>query len=221
MTPELAVLGIALGLLFALVCYLVTNLSPGGMITPGWLALLLVEDIGRTAVLLGVVALTYVLVRLVRRLVILYGKRLFATVVMVAVFLQVGFILLFLDVLPDSVTPALHAEVAQTTTLGFIVPGLIAYQLIRQPVVPTFVAIATVTALTYVVMLAGILLRLFPGGTAGLQSLGETTDARADPRELVVAGAIALVGLAVLAVRTARPRRSLPPLAPWEGMPPV
>ncbi len=38
MTPEVAVLGISLGLFFSLICYLVTNLSPGGMITPGWLA---------------------------------------------------------------------------------------------------------------------------------------------------------------------------------------
>jgi hypothetical protein len=87
--------------------------------------------------------------------------------------------------------------------------------------VPTFVAIATVTALTYVVMLAGILLRLFPGGTAGLQSLGESTEANVGARELVVAVVVALVGLAALALRSARPRRSLPPLAPWEGMPPV
>ncbi len=221
MTPEIAVLGIALGLLFALICYLATNLSPGGMITPGWLALLLVEDIRRAAVLLSAVALTYALVRVLQRLVILYGKRLFATVVMVAVFLQVGFILLFLDVLPESVTLSLHAQAAETTTLGFIVPGLIAYQLLRQPVVPTFIAIATVTALTYVVMLAGILLRLFPGGTAGLQSLGESTNASVDAGELAVGVVVALVGLAALAVRSARPRRSLPPFAPWDGMPPV
>lgn len=37
LTPEIAAIGIALGLMFSLVCYLTTNLSPGGMITPaGW-----------------------------------------------------------------------------------------------------------------------------------------------------------------------------------------
>lgn len=34
LTPEIAAIGIALGLMFSLVCYLTTNLSPGGMITP-------------------------------------------------------------------------------------------------------------------------------------------------------------------------------------------
>src|SRR5690606_9181587 len=43
LTPEMAALGIAIGLFFSLLCYLTTNLSPGGMITPGWIALTLIE----------------------------------------------------------------------------------------------------------------------------------------------------------------------------------
>ena len=42
LAPEVSVMLIALGLVLSLVCYLVTNLSPGGMITPGWLALVLI-----------------------------------------------------------------------------------------------------------------------------------------------------------------------------------
>ena len=33
--PEVATLGLAVGLMFALVCCLVANLPPGGMISPG------------------------------------------------------------------------------------------------------------------------------------------------------------------------------------------
>ena len=47
--PQLATIALAIGLLFSLVCYLTTNLSPGGMITPGWLALSLVEDSTKVA----------------------------------------------------------------------------------------------------------------------------------------------------------------------------
>lgn len=37
LTPEIAAIGIGLGLMFSLICYLTTNLSPGGMITlAGW-----------------------------------------------------------------------------------------------------------------------------------------------------------------------------------------
>ena len=42
LAPEVSVLLISFGLVLSLSCYLVTNLSPGGMITPGWLALVLI-----------------------------------------------------------------------------------------------------------------------------------------------------------------------------------
>jgi poly-gamma-glutamate biosynthesis protein PgsC/CapC len=152
-TPEVAVLGISLGLMFSLICYLVTNLSPGGMITPGWLAVILVEDATRMAMIVGVVIVTYFVMRGVQRIVILYGKRLFAAVVLLGVFFQVT---LFLFLLNDY--PLLFAR----ETLGFIVPGLIAYQLIRQPIIPTLLATGTITALAYGVMLSGVLLRFIP-----------------------------------------------------------
>ncbi len=153
MTPEVAVLGISLGLLFSLICYLISNLSPGGMITPGWLAVILIEDARRVLLIVAVVVLSYFLMRGVQRVVILYGKRLFASVVLLGVFLQMS---LFLFLLNDF--PLLFTH----ETLGFIVPGLIAYQLIRQPIIPTLLATSLVTALAYGVMLTGVLLQFVP-----------------------------------------------------------
>lgn len=153
LSPQVAALGLSLGLLFSLGCYLVTNLSPGGMITPAWLALTLVEDGRRLLMILAVAAATWGGTALLRRFVILYGKRLFAAVVMLGVFLQMT---LYLVLVRES--PLMFAQ----ETLGFIVPGLIAYQMIRQPVVATTVAISAVTGLTYVVVISGLLLRLVP-----------------------------------------------------------
>ncbi|URM91334.1 poly-gamma-glutamate biosynthesis protein PgsC/CapC [Streptomyces sp. MRC013] len=153
LTPEIAAIGIALGLLFSLVCYLTTNLSPGGMITPGWLALTLVEDLQRAAMVLGVTVLTYLCTLLTQKYVILYGKRLFATVVLIGVVLQ-GTVMIVLQM----EFPLLYAN----QTLGFIVPGLIAYQLVRQPKGPTVLATGSVTLMAYVVLTAGILLGVMP-----------------------------------------------------------
>lgn len=153
LSPEVAVLGLSIGLVFSLICYLVSNLSPGGMITPPWLALLLVQDWRRAAIVVVVILATYAVMQLVQRVVILYGKRLFATVVLVAVFLQVTVSLFLIDLFPT---------LFATTTLGFIVPGLVAYQLIRQPIVATLGATALVTAGTSVVLYSGILLRFIP-----------------------------------------------------------
>ncbi|MFD7164305.1 poly-gamma-glutamate biosynthesis protein PgsC/CapC [Streptomyces violascens] len=153
LTPEIAAIGIAIGLLFSLVCYLTTNLSPGGMITPGWLALTLVEDLQRAAMVLGVTVLTYAGTLLMQKFVILYGKRLFAAVVLLGVTLQATvMIVLSLEF------PLMYAN----QTLGFIVPGLIAYQLVRQPKGSTLLATGSVTLMAYVVLTAGILLGVMP-----------------------------------------------------------
>jgi hypothetical protein len=47
-------------------------------------------------------------------------------------------------------------------TLGFVVPGLIAYQLIRQPIRATAAATGIVVGATYVTMISGILTGLVP-----------------------------------------------------------
>jgi gamma-polyglutamate biosynthesis protein CapC len=153
LTPEIAAVGIALGLLFSLVCYLTTNLSPGGMITPGWLALTLVEDLQRAAMVLGVTVLTYLGTLLMQKYVILYGKRLFAAVVLLGVTLQAT-VMIVLSI----EFPLMYAN----QTLGFIVPGLIAYQLVRQPKGPTLLATGSVTLMAYVILTAGILLGFMP-----------------------------------------------------------
>ncbi|MFE6689099.1 poly-gamma-glutamate biosynthesis protein PgsC/CapC [Streptomyces sp. NPDC090442] len=153
LTPEIAAIGIAIGLLFSLVCYLTTNLSPGGMITPGWLALTLVEDLQRAAMVLGVTVLTYLGTLLMQRYVILYGKRLFAAVVLLGVTLQATVMIVL-----SMEFPLMYAN----QTLGFIVPGLIAYQLVRQPKGPTLLATGSVTLMAYVVLTAGILLGVMP-----------------------------------------------------------
>lgn len=153
LAPEIATIGLAIGLLLSLVCYLTTNLSPGGMITPGWIALTLFEDYRRAAIIVFMTALTYAGTKLLQRLVILYGKRLFAAVVLLGVVLQTT-LLVFLQA--DLPLLFLHQ------TLGFVVPGLIAYQLIRQPPGPTLLATGAVSLITYATLVSGVLIGLVP-----------------------------------------------------------
>lgn len=151
--PEVATLGLAIGLVFSLICYLVTNLSPGGMISPGWLALTLIEDYRLAAIVVVTTALTFGAVKVLQRLVILYGKRLFAAVVLTGVVFQTSLFLLI-----QSDYPLLFAH----QTLGFVVPGLIAYQLVRQPPLVTMLATGTVTVAGYGVLASGVLAGLVP-----------------------------------------------------------
>ncbi|WP_055530443.1 poly-gamma-glutamate biosynthesis protein PgsC/CapC [Streptomyces graminilatus] len=153
LSPDMAAMGIALGLFFSLICYLTTNLSPGGMITPGWLALALVGDWRLFVMVLGATGVTYAGTRVMQRLVILYGKRLFAAVVMCGVLIQASLYLLLKNEFP---------YLFSHQTLGYIVPGLIAYQLVRQPLKATLLATSSVTFAAYVVLATGALLGALP-----------------------------------------------------------
>ncbi|BCL15094.1 poly-gamma-glutamate biosynthesis protein PgsC/CapC [Micromonospora sagamiensis] len=153
LSAQLATACLGIGLVFALLCYLTTNLSPGGMITPGWIALALIEDPLQAGVIVVMTVVTYGLTLLMQRMVILYGKRLFAAIVLLSVFLQLT---LFVIVQKD--LPLLFAH----QTLGFVAPGLIAYQLVRQPPKATVVATAIVTAITYGVAFSGVVAGLVP-----------------------------------------------------------
>ena len=155
LTAQTAALGIALGLVFSLVCYLTTNLSPGGMITPGWIALTLVTDVQMAGLMVGVAALTYFTTKLLQRTVILYGKRLFAAVVLCAVVIQTTVMLAL-----NHEFPLLYTS----QTLGFIVPGLVSYQMVRQPISATVISTTAVTLATYVVLVSGLLLGALPTG---------------------------------------------------------
>lgn len=155
MSPEVATIALAIGLMFAFVCYLTTNLSPGGMITPGWIAVTITEDPRKLIVIAAVTALTYGSTLVLQRVVILYGKRLFAAVIMVSVLFSTG---LFLLVHNDFPVLFVHQ------TLGFIIPGLIGYQLVRQPRVATLACTTAVSVAAYGVLASGILLDLIATG---------------------------------------------------------
>ncbi len=153
LTPEMTTLALGVGLVFSLMCYLLTNLSPGGMITPGWLGVIMVEVPLQGLVIVGVTIVTFLLVKLLQKIVILYGKRLFAAVVLTGVLLQLTIYILVRRDLPLLFT---HE------TLGFVVPGLITYQLVRQPPLVTLLATGSAAAATYVVVISGILAGVLP-----------------------------------------------------------
>ena len=153
LSAQLATASLGIGLVFALLCYLATNLSPGGMITPGWIALTLIEDQLQAVIIFGMTILTYLLTLVLQRVVILYGKRLFAAIVLLSVLLQLT---LFVIVQRD--LPLLFAH----QTLGFVIPGLIAYQLVRQPPKATILATVVVTGITFGLAYSGVVAGFVP-----------------------------------------------------------
>ncbi len=133
---ELALgIGIALNLILTEVC----GLASAGLVVPGYLALYLNQP-SRLLATWAVAVATAALVQLgFARIVVLYGRRRFGVTVLT------GFLL---NVLLSVTLRALPPEPLDLRAIGFIVPGLIANQILVQGFLPTFGMTFLVAALT-------------------------------------------------------------------------
>jgi poly-gamma-glutamate biosynthesis protein PgsC/CapC len=140
---------ITIGLVFGFVFYEWIGLSAGGFVVPGYIALQL-TNLPVLAGTLIMSLLTYASVKLVSRYTILFGRRRFILMVLVGFSWQWVFKLL--------VVPRFELAV-ETDSLGFIVPGLIANEMDRQRVLPTLLALLTISVLVRLALIGLGLLR--------------------------------------------------------------
>ncbi len=144
---------IGLGLVLSLLSSEFLGIAAGGMVVPGYVALMMHEPL-RVVGTLFVALCTYGLLLLVSRFTFIYGRRRIVFAVLI------GFVLGWVsrDVL------AIHTARfdLELRTIGLIIPGLIANWMDRQGVVPT------VTMLLITATFVRLLLVLLSGGAVGL-----------------------------------------------------
>jgi gamma-polyglutamate biosynthesis protein CapC len=145
LNPQTVVLSLAVGITCALAFYLRTRLSPGGLLTPGWLAVAAIWEPRAALVVLAASAMTFLGILAARRYMILYGDRLLAASMLLGIVLVVTW---YLATDARSGLQPLYSF----TALGLIVPGWSTYQLTRQPVLPTLVTTALATVVTGAVL---------------------------------------------------------------------
>jgi poly-gamma-glutamate biosynthesis protein PgsC/CapC len=130
------------GLLLALVWAETTDISPGGIIVPGYLALYAARPL-RVAATLAAALLALLIYRWLAGRLILFGRRRFVLMVLTGALLsQVWFIVL----------PRLFAAPLELRVIGWLVPGILASNLARQKFWPTLASTVTVSALTFAVV---------------------------------------------------------------------
>ena len=131
-------LGIFLGFIF----FELTGLTAGGIIVPGYIALFLEEPlrIVSTVIIAGI---TYGAVILLSKYLILFGRRRF----LVAILL--GFLL-------RAAADWLNFQVPETgwdlQAIGYVVPGLIANEFLRQGVLNTILGMGIVSVMVYFIL---------------------------------------------------------------------
>lgn len=139
-----------IGLVVSLLFMEFLNLSPGGLIVPGYIALT-VEHPGRILMTLAIAAVTWLVVWGISHQIVLFGRRRLATMILI------GFLLKWACMAVFQQTVDLPIEVQAIESIGFVIPGLIANTMEIQGWGRTLGGIAIASALVklLVVGLAG------------------------------------------------------------------
>ena len=144
---------IGLGLVLSLLSSEVLGIAAGGMVVPGYIALMLHEPfriVGTIVVSLATLGILMV----IKRYTFVYGRRRIVFTVLI------GFLLGWLS--RDLLVIHTRNTNLEFHSIGLIIPGLIANWMDRQGVVPT------VTMMIITAVLVRLILVLVSGGTVGL-----------------------------------------------------
>ena len=137
MVIETLLLGLILALLFAEA----TDISPGGIIVPGYIALHL-DRPWRVLATLVAALLCLLLYKILARYFLLYGRRRFVLLLIAGAVAAQAWTLAW---------PGLFASSIELQVIGWVVPGILANSLARHRALPVLGGLATVSVLTYFV----------------------------------------------------------------------
>ena len=129
---------LVIGVLASLLLTELIGLSAGGVIVPGYVALLLDRPISLTGFIVAAL-ISYGLVRWLSHYVMLYGNRRFSLILLIG---------MTLSITAQYIAPALAAAHLEWAGIGFIVPGLLGHQFDRQGIVPSLLMLTIASVIT-------------------------------------------------------------------------
>ena len=141
MLPQAVGTGLVVGLIFGELF----GITAGGMVVPGYIALALIRPT-RVVGTIAVAILVFLLVRLLSRVSLLYGRRRFAVTILLGFFLGLA--------LEKLLRADITGSNAEFRAVGFIIPGLIAEWMDHQGVIVTIAGLITVAVLTRLILIA-------------------------------------------------------------------
>lgn len=134
---------IGIGLMMSLVFAELTGLSAGGLIVPGYLALYFDQPMRIVATLVTAL-MTFLVVKGISGYVILYGRRRFVAMIIT------GFLLGYVSAKHMWRIPDIGADMR---AVGYVIPGLIANEFLKQGVVRTTLSVIAVSAAVRLVLI--------------------------------------------------------------------
>lgn len=135
MYHEIVVAGVAISLIFAEL----TGLSPAGLIVPGYIALSM-QTPRRVVYTLAVAVAAWGCARLLSRWMILYGRRRFAVLVLLAFAI-------------DTAVSSFGLLPYDPGLIGVLVPGIMAQEMEKQGLVKSLLSLAVVVGILVLIMM--------------------------------------------------------------------
>jgi poly-gamma-glutamate biosynthesis protein PgsC/CapC len=128
-----------IGLIIAVLYVEITDVYPGGIIVPAYVALYLDQPLKVLATI--VVAVVSILIyKVLSRFLILFGKRRFVMLVLLGALLSQSWSLL---------SPHFFSDRLELRAIGWLIPGLLANNLEKQKFIPTLASLFVVATITY------------------------------------------------------------------------
>ena len=136
---------LVIGILISIIFYELTDISPGGIIVPG-LLVTYINSIERVIFTVIIAFLTFLIVKLLSKYVLVFGKRRFALMIIVSIFLSIIF---------ELITHALSGYLLSVSIVGYTIAGLIANDFYKQGVKKTLPALAICVCLLELIVIIG------------------------------------------------------------------
>ncbi len=140
---QTARIAIAVGIVVSMLWYERKNLSPGGVIVPGLVALYLVTYPLLVFYTLVTSLLTMLTVRVLSNQVILFGRRRFSVVMLVSFGIAWAV---------ETLTHSLQSFSISFQVIGFIAPGLVANEMGRQGTANTLYTLSAISIVTLLLL---------------------------------------------------------------------
>lgn len=135
---------IGLGMLFSFLLTETIGLAAGGIVVPGYIALMLTEPVRIVATIL-VAVITFLAIRALSKVMLVFGRR------MLLLGILIGYLLGYVTkIFPPVTIDSLRLDL---TVIGYVIPGLIAYWINRQGLVETLSSMILAAVLTRFVIL--------------------------------------------------------------------
>lgn len=135
MNKELVILGILLSMAY----FELTQLSPGGVIVPGYM-ILYIKSPEKIIYTIMIAFLSFLIVRFIGNFTILYGRRRYAIMILISFTI-------------DYIFNALKLFPINSGIIGFLIPGIIALDFERQGILFTIFSMGIVICILVLIMM--------------------------------------------------------------------